>query len=197
MADSNVRKTKISIGLPTFVFFAVLFVADFSVMSIMPFLAALLHEMGHVLAMKTCGIKISDIKIYPFGVDIKKQQSLTSYATDIFISIAGILTNIAAMIACNFLPPSDNISFFVSSNVVLIIINVLPIRTLDGGMALEKLLLLKMRYDIVDGVMNFLSLCSILLLGSVAIWLLFYTSYNFSLLLMCMYLFCGIFLGKK
>jgi len=196
MADTNIRKTKISIGLPTFIFFAVLFVADFSIMSIMPFLAALLHEAGHVLAMKLCGINISHIKIYPFGVDIKRQATLTSYAADIFVSMAGILTNIAAILTCNLLPPSDNAAFFVASNVVLIMINVLPVRTLDGGMALEKLLLLKMRYDFVDGVMNFLSLVSIVLLGSVAIWLLFYTSYNFSLLLMCMYLFCGIFLGK-
>ena len=197
MAKVNSNKIKISIGLPTFIFFLVLFLADFSLFSVMPFLAALVHELGHVLAMRCCRVSISKIKIYPFGVDIKKQECLTSYAADIFISCAGILANIAAISLCAALPPSDTCDFFVSSNVVLIIINVLPIKTLDGGMALEKFMLLKFRPDFVNGVMSFLSLVSIVLLGSVAIWLLFYTSYNFSLLLMCIYLFCGIFLGKE
>ncbi len=197
MGRTTIGRTKVSIGLPTFIFFAVLFAADFSLMSIIPFVAALIHETGHLLAIKLCGMKIYKIKILPFGIDIKKQEQLTSYAADIFVSCAGILANISAVLLCNFLPPTDIAGFFVSSNIVLIIINVLPIRTLDGGMALEKILLLKLRPDIVDCIINFLSLCSIFLLGSVAIWLLFYTSYNFSLLLMCMYLFCGIFLGKN
>lgn len=197
MADRTRRVPRVRIGLPTFIFFAVLFIADLSAMSIMPFLAALLHEAGHLIAMWLCGQSVKEIRIYPFGIDIKKREMLSSYAADVFVSSAGIIANLLTVAACNFLPPSDIKAFFVSANLVLVMINVLPIRTLDGGMVLEKLLLMKLSPDTASGVMNFLSLFFIVLLGSVAIWLLFYTSYNFSLLLMCMYLFCGIFLGKK
>ncbi len=189
-----VKKTRIRIGLPTFAFFAVIFLMDFSLTSILPFLAALLHELGHITAMKMCGQNISEIKILPFGIDIKRVPSLSSYKTDIFVNSAGILTNILLILLCSALPESDTVSFFIASNILLIFVNILPIKNLDGGQSLEKLLALKLDLETAENIVAICSLICIILLGSVAVWLLFYTSYNFTLLLMCMYLFCGIFL---
>ncbi|MBE6718050.1 MAG: hypothetical protein E7574_02180 [Ruminococcaceae bacterium] len=188
------NKLKIKIGLPTFIFFAVLLTSNVKILSFLPFFAALLHEFGHIFAMKLCGEKILAVKILPFGIDIKKAPSLTSYKADIFVCIAGILTNILLILLCSAMPKNIYTEFFIMSNYLLIFVNILPIKTLDGGQLLEKILLLKYDIQAAEKMLGITSFICILLLGSTAIWLLLSSSYNFTLLIMCMYLFCGIFL---
>lgn len=188
------EKTKIKIGFPTFVFFSAILLLDFSLLSLIPFFTAILHELGHITVMKICGIKVSQIKILPFGVDIKKQVCVTSYKTDIIIGSAGIITNLLLLLLCLLLPKTEATELFMASNILLITINILPIRTLDGGQILEKLIAYNFDLQSAEKVVSTASFICILLLGSVSIWLLFYSSYNFTLLIMCIYLFCGIFL---
>ncbi|MBQ7968477.1 MAG: hypothetical protein IJ292_01460 [Clostridia bacterium] len=188
MAD----KTRIKIALPTLVFFCAILFFDVSILPFIPFFAAILHEAGHIAVMKICKVKIKEIKILPFGIDIKKENKITSYKTDIAVSSAGIAVNILLLLLCTLLPKTPETILFASSNVLLIFINILPINSLDGGQMLEKLLEYKYDPQIANKVTATTSLVCITLLGSVAIWVLFKTSYNFSLLLMCIYLFCGI-----
>ncbi len=190
MAD----KAKIKIGIPTFFFFSALVLFNCNISALMPFICALLHESGHLLAMKISKIKIKEIKILPFGIDIKKAPSVSSYKTDILISSAGVLTNVLLIILGRTLFKIPESNTFILSNYLLVLINVLPIKSLDGGQMLELLLLLKLSPETAEKIMSVLSLITLTLLGCIAIWLLINTSYNFTLLLMCMYLFCGIFL---
>lgn len=191
------NRLRIRTRLPTVIFFALLVLNKLTLTSLIPFFAAIVHEFGHILIMSLCGQRVKEITLLPFGVDIKKQPCLTSYKTDIWVSSGGIMANAAAIIFCQGLPKSHNLKFFIWSNVVLIIINVLPIKTLDGGQILEKSIALHSTPDKAESIVSACSLVCIILLGSVAIWLLFYSTYNFTLLLMCMYLFCGIFLPKR
>lgn len=188
------KKTKLKVSLPTIIFFCALFFLGNSVISYIPFLCALLHELGHIVAMNLFGIKIYEIKILPFGIDIKKEICITSYKTDIIIGSAGILTNLLLIICSIFLPQNNITQFFILSNILLILINVLPIKTLDGGQMLEKFLSMKFDIQTAENIVSVLSFICIILLGSVAIWLLLYSGYNFTLFLICVYLFCGIFI---
>lgn len=188
------KSLNIKIGFPTIIFFVVLLTYNFSLISILPFLAALLHEIGHVITMKLCGEKITTITILPFGIDIKKAPSVTSYKSDLFICSAGIITNILLIVIFKKLPQTPNTTLFITSNYLLIFVNILPIKSLDGGQFLEKIISIKYNISTAENVLTITSFIFILLLGSVAVWLLFSSSYNFTLLLMCMYLFCGIFL---
>ncbi|MBE6670607.1 MAG: hypothetical protein E7593_00210 [Ruminococcaceae bacterium] len=188
------KSLNIKIGFPTIIFFVVLLTYNFSLVSILPFFAALLHEIGHVVAMKLCGEKITTITILPFGIDIKKAPSVTSYKSDLFICSAGIITNILLIVIFKTLPQTPNTTLFITSNYLLIFVNILPIKSLDGGQFLEKIISIKYNISTAENVLTITSFIFILLLGSVAVWLLFSSSYNFTLLLMCMYLFCGIFL---
>lgn len=188
------EKIKFKIGLPTFVFFGVLILYDFNILSAIPFFSALLHELGHIIAMVLCGDSITSVKILPFGVDIKKAPRLSSYKQDIIVTGAGIFVNIICLVTCIFLPKNKAVDIFAISNLLLMFINILPIKSLDGGQLLEKFLLLKYDSETAERVTDITSFIFILILGSFAIWLLFSTSYNFTLLLMCVYLFCGIFI---
>ena len=190
------NKPLVKFAFPTLVFFVLLFVCERDVLLFLPFAAALLHELGHLLVMIICRQRIKQITVFPFGVDIKKVPFISSYKTDIAVSSAGIAVNISMTVLCCFLPNSSAVDIFQQSNALLFAINVLPIKTLDGGQILEKVLLLLLPPDTVDKIMGFCSFVCIIIVGSVAVWVLFYSGYNFSLLFMCMYLFAGVFLKK-
>ncbi len=187
-------KTRVKISIPTIIFFTALFCVNTDAISFIPFFCALLHEVGHILVMKKCGINIYEIKILPFGIDIKKQQSITSYKTDIIIGLAGVTVNLLLIFLSILLPKSNLTQTFILSNLILIFINILPIKTLDGGQILEKVIAYKSDIQTAEKVVSIASFICLLLVGSISIWILLYSSYNFTLFLMCVYLFCGIFI---
>lgn len=186
------KKTRVKISLPTLIFFGAVFFSGYGIIPFLPFFAAILHELGHIAVMKLCKIQVNEINILPFGVDIKKDCKITSYKTDILISAAGITVNAILFLICFLLPKTPAIRFFSASNLLLIIINIMPISSLDGGQMLEKALEYKYGPQAANRILKTTSLTCIILLGGVAIWVLFKTSYNFSLLLMCIYLFFGL-----
>lgn len=193
MAD----RIKLKIGLPAIVFFFLIISGGIDSGVLIPFLSALLHEMGHITVMALCGQKIESVKILPFGVDIRKKFCVTSYKTDIAVSSAGIVTNLLLILLALLLPSFKQTENFIASNLLLIGVNILPIKTLDGGQILEKTTALFFGADTAEKVINISSLLFVILLGTLGIWILFYSSFNFTLLILCAYLFCGIFLKSS
>ena len=190
------NKGILRIGLPTVIFFAAVVFINKSFTPLIPFAAAFLHELGHIAVMSLCGQKIKKITVLPFGVDIKKSHSVTSYKADIAVSSAGLAVNLAVFILCFFLPKSAWAEQLRSANLFLMAVNILPIKNLDGGQVIEKLLCLRLDPDTADRIINICSFFCLVVVGSVAVWLLMSSGYNFTLLFMCIYLFCEIFIKK-
>ena len=190
-------KPLMKFSFPTFLFFVLLVAFGRNFLLFIPFAAALLHELGHLIVMLICNQSVREITILPFGIDIKKSHSISSYKADIVVSAAGIMVNSIMIALCNILPESAAVELFKQSNAVLLLINILPIKTLDGGQILEKILLLFLAPNTVEKIIGFCSFVCIIIVGSVAIWVLFYSGYNFTLLFMCMYLFAGVFLKSN
>ena len=190
------KKTRLKIGLPTIVFFTALIFTSEGYASLLPFAAAFAHELGHIAVMVICGQKIERITLLPFGIDIKKRPSVTSYTTDIAVNTAGLAVNALLILLCLQFPESRLQNSFIEANAFLFAVNALPIKNLDGGQVLEKTLCLKLDSDTAEAIMDFCSLVCLIAVGSVAIWLLLSSGYNFTLLFMCIYLFFGIFIKK-
>lgn len=190
------NKPFVKFAFPTVVFLVLMAVWGRGRIYLLPFLAALLHELGHFFVMLICRQPIRQITVLPFGIDIKKAPHISSYIADIAVSSAGIIVNVLMVVLCRSLPESTNVEFFMQSNLVLFLINIIPIKSLDGGQILEKILLLFLAPDTVEKIVEVCSFVCILLVGSVAVWVFFYSGYNFTLLFMCMYLFAGAFLKK-
>ena len=184
---------KFQIGLPTVIFFCVLTVGGASTIALLPLLAALIHELGHITVMLLCKQKIVKIKILPIGLDIKTAPCVSSYKTDIAVSVAGILANLCTVLICSQFDDTFALSFFKMSNMILIILNILPIRSLDGGQILERTLECATAPDTAEKIMKTVSFICLFLLWSIAVWIFFKSNYNFTLLIMCIYLFVGIF----
>ena len=164
---------------------------DFSPFIYLILTAAAIHELGHLAAMYICGVKIDRITVYPFGLDIRVSPRLISYKRELLIKSAGIAVNIIAALCC--LP--FNAVVFLFANITLALLNIIPITSLDGGGILEIILSMRLDPMRVTVIMKAVSFVFIVILWVIAVYVLFYTNYNFSLLILCIYLFVSIFLN--
>ncbi len=121
------------------------------------FLCVLLHELGHALTAKRCGVETRDITLYPFG-GIASIVTQPTPRAELAIALAGPLVNVviaAAIYPWITLPDiskPEEVSLSLPvrlflTNVALAIFNMLPALPMDGGRVLRALLaLLKVKH---------------------------------------------------
>lgn len=108
-------------------------------------LCLIIHEMAHSLMAARLGYKLNHIKIMPHGASIGGNNIYFSYKDEVFIAVAGPLSNFVLLIltmALWWLWPSAyvyTLDFFVA-NAVVGVVNLLPVYPLDGGRVLLALL---------------------------------------------------------
>lgn len=138
---------------------------DFLIM----FLFVLIHEMGHIITGVSLGFKIKRFDITFAGVmielDTYKKDSLLKR---IVIDVAGPLVNLIFIIVGEIIKSE----IIVYSNLLIMILNLLPIYPLDGGRIIRNFLLLKNDFkntvDIVNTISN-ITLFLITLVSSILI----------------------------
>lgn len=193
---------KLKISPLSLVFVFLLFFSDFSVYTAIVLLAAAAHEAGHLIAMRILGCKIHSICLYPFGVDIKANVLHLCYAKELWVYISGPLVNFVCFAVFYMLAlvlPSSTITtpfvFFAFSSFLLFFVNLLPIKTLDGGKSLYCLLCLCGKKSLlnIDSICDLACWISIFILLIFALFVLHITNYNFSLLIFCAYLIISIY----
>lgn len=152
--------------------------------------AALLHELGHLLMMLRCGVRVRGIALRLFDVRIDADNP-HSFADDVRITLGGPAVNL--LLAAAFVPLS---CFFGYANLALGCFNLLPVMSLDGGRLLH--LLLSRRFDerVCERVLTVISFIFLLPLMTAGIYTLFQSGYNYSLLIVSLYLTAVLFLKK-
>lgn len=185
----------ISISPLAFVFAAILFV-DGTVYALITFAAAAVHELGHLAAALVTRTPISRVTLLPLGAVITLGEPCP-YSADIIVKLAGGGANLLSAGVCATarrvfaLSGAADIAavYFIVCSIALAAINLLPVRTLDGGEALYSLLCLWKDPHFAERVMRVISLCALFPLWVVAGFTLFYTGGNFTLMLLCGWLF--------
>ncbi|MCL2547011.1 MAG: hypothetical protein FWE06_07460 [Oscillospiraceae bacterium] len=95
--------------------------------------AALVHELGHWLAMRVFGKRVSQLSFGIGGINMTMSNTpLIDWKTDIFITLAGPLASVVLACAAYFYGSWR----LAGVSVVLSVVNLLPAATLDGGRAL-------------------------------------------------------------
>ncbi|MBO4277469.1 MAG: hypothetical protein J5925_03615, partial [Clostridia bacterium] len=108
-------------------------------------LSALFHELGHLLALKKCGVRPRRTDLLPMGAVIVCPEGL-SYREELFVALAGPFFSFAAALFCGvFYAFCGGVYplYACLVNSLLAFFNLLPIKKLDGGKALFCLLCLK------------------------------------------------------
>jgi stage IV sporulation protein FB len=147
----------------------------------------LLHEAAHLIAALCIGLKVSHIKLQPFGVNLKlKNKIVFSLADEIILYISGPLFNAVAAIAAaavNRAYPFAWAEFLYITNIMLFAMNMLPALPLDGGIILKKILARAIGEKKSMNIMRKITVIISLMLAACGAYVLFITKMNFSVLL--------------
>lgn len=94
--------------------------------------SSLLHECGHIAAMRANGVTIKEIRFYGGGMKITRDLSCIPFSQELFVTFAGVLVNFCLCLLsyCFF-------KTIFSVNLAILIFNLLPIGCLDGARTLE------------------------------------------------------------
>ena len=109
-------------------------------------LAAMLHELGHLLALYLLGGRVSRFCFRLSGGELQYDGKHLSYGGELVLALAGPATNLLCAWLCGWLATfghQELLYQFSGCHLVLAFFNLLPALPLDGGRVLQTLLELK------------------------------------------------------
>lgn len=159
--------------------------------------AAIAHEIGHIVAIFLTRSGMKRVKLTPLGAEIQMSRKLHSYKKSMVIALSGAITNfLLFFVFVNISEPGSYGHFFAWSNMILACLNLFPIASLDGGEALSALLHMRLDPQRAYKIEQHVSLVFLIVLWVLAVYLLFVTSRNFTMFMICLYLFARIHLSR-
>lgn len=157
---------------------------------IITIVVSMLHEIGHIISMLVCKRNISFVKVNAFSVDIVQQDSFLPYSKELFILISGPILNIIFYVifqAIYSIIRIEILESFAVQNLLIGIMNLLPVSSLDGGQILS--IILKKFFDDEKSyrISCLISVMFIIPLISLGFYL-FLKSFNISIFILMIYL---------
>lgn len=155
------------------------------------FLSILIHETGHIIFMCLFGFSPNKIKISLFEISINdKSRHKRTRRQNFLIIFFGPFANFICFILFYLLYLFSNEFFlpFAAANLSVGLFNLLPVLSLDGGQLLYLILSKRMTDSLAEKVVDIVTFVFIFPLSALGFLLLFNSKYNFSLLLVCIYL---------
>ena len=151
-----------------------LFITDW-VFALSALLAVTIHEMGHILAAKALNVSFNECKIGIYGAGLTPSNFNFSYKKEIFISMAGPLSNALSVVVV--LPFYNYFGYnfvmmFMFSSFILGCLNILPIRTFDGGRILYSVISTVLSESVAETLLNLTSSILIFIMWSVSVYML-------------------------
>ena len=159
--------------------------------------SSLFHEMGHLLMMILVGNKPKRIKFEIVGMNIIRDNNFgISTKREIAISVGGPVMNfIIVIISCIILClyESHIILTCACINLILMTFNLLPIKSLDGGAVLYFLLSQHFENTLCRKILKITSALFIVIIYLWALYVFVMTKYNFSLIIIAIFLTISLF----
>lgn len=108
--------------------------------AVMGIAASLIHEIGHIVAMKIFGVRLKSIEFYLLGIKIYKSETkMLPVHKELIILASGILLNMTLSVI-SLLSNSPLFFTFGMVNAAIGLFNLLPVKVFDGGQMKELLL---------------------------------------------------------
>lgn len=102
----------------------------------------LIHEFGHMIVARFLGVKIERCVIMPYGGEIELEGGYSiSPHKQLFISLGGPVATLCCFLIAPFLDPLLA-KLFIKIQLILLLINLIPIWPLDGGRVVLALILM-------------------------------------------------------
>ena len=157
------------------------------------FIFILLHELGHLVTGITIGLKVKKINIHISGLSVEfENYGKQRNANKIVVDIAGPLINIIALVIAIIIK-QEEIAYI---NLLLAIVNLLPIYPLDGGQILRTLLRKRFTYKETINFIESISQYTLIILTAIASCYLLIGK-NIGIFIAILYLWTIIFKEKR
>ena len=160
-------------------------------------LAALFHELGHLLAALALKIRIRRVAFTLYGFRITVDSALLSYPKEAILASAGPLFSLL-LYPMTLL---ENSFFFVEyipllrvATLSLGILNLLPVKKFDGGRILNALLSLCFSETVAIRTLDIISALLLLFLWMISVYFLLCGGFGVSLFVFSFTMFCKYFL---
>ena len=184
----------------TVAFFVICYLSGKTHFFVISYLSMLLHELGHMAAAMYIGLEPSHISLHPFGVNLKLKNSIAcTLLDDIILYLSGPLINLLLAMFFAFLyKPRYLYDYGFAVNIMLFILNMLPVYPLDGGAVTRKILNNLFGEKSGSSIMKIFSLFIAIVVLGLGIFIVFKTGYNYSCLFISVLMFANIFTsGEK
>ena len=164
-------------------------------------LAASIHEAGHLVAAKILKIKLTEMKFDFLGARLMISKNIISYSKEIILCAFGPLFNFLSAIIVYIITlilPTDHslITFFIFASVALGVLNLLPIKSFDGGRIAESALCFSLSPSSSKKVVEVLSFITVFLLWCISVYFLLIYSSSLSLFVFSTSLFFTLFITE-
>ncbi len=188
----------------TFLFVALItFVITLQVPSnvIITIISSLCHEMGHLTAMCAVGNKPKAVRFEITGMNILRTENIKiSTKNELLIALGGPLVNgliflLFCVIYC--FKNSDLLITVAGINLILMVFNLLPVKGLDGGMALYFLLSERLSTVHCGKILKITSLLFTIIIFSWGLYVFVSSGYNFSVIIIAIFLTLSTFNGNE
>lgn len=186
---------KIKIGFFSVLLFITLFYTH-SYFALAAFAAVFLHELGHIVAAKLLKVKLKECKLSIYGAGLSPDNTVYSYSDEIILCVFGPLANI---LSCTAVIPlflhSNNIFilYFIVSSMILATINLLPIKSFDGGRIMHSLICSFGTQRTADVCLSVTSFLLIFILWSLSVYVLIISGSGLSTFVFSISLFSKFF----
>lgn len=172
--------------------FTLIVISDTSQRLICCFVSALCHEAGHIATMCRLGKKPKKIICQLFNIKIiDDNRAMYSYKADLLVILSGIIVNFFLSIVSFvffYISKSELLLTFSIVNLFTGLFNLLPVSNLDGGQAIYLILIKKFTEKTANRIIDILTVLLIFPISIAGFIVLFNSKYNFSLLLISVYL---------
>ncbi|MBE7028436.1 MAG: hypothetical protein E7407_05335 [Ruminococcaceae bacterium] len=191
------------INLLFFLVFVASIAGNYYIYFLLSYGCALLHEIAHVLVARGLGIGISYIEVLPFGVCARlKEDVIKNPSHEILVALSGPVLNIILAILVCFLNRFDLITpeyltYFFFCNCAMACINLVPVLPLDGGRILRGILTYNLGFLRAYNITAKISRIPVFIIFSSAVYLLLTNGFNFSLLLIGVFLVSQLLNDQK
>lgn len=166
--------------------------------AVLGLLAALIHELGHMIAFVATGYSPQRIAFEMCGIRLQKKTYEMSFPKEVFVLLAGSGMNFLVFCAlCYSIGSVNTTSLFAVIHLVLGILNLMPVNGLDGGKLLRLFLGRHFAERTVDITCNIVQIALILPIVACSVYSVVIGAANFSLLMLCVYLISVCFLPQK
>ena len=154
------------------------------------FIAAVIHELGHMITAKMLGVKLRLCRADAAGISLKYDFSAVPHIKEAIISAAGPFLGLLSFFICY---KTGYTSYFAGASAALSLFNLLPSSLLDGGCILSALLSYILPPDTVWRICRITSVISALFLWCTAVFVMLRTDGDMSVMIVSIYLIYRLF----